>query len=303
MLEKLGAWFALSRPPFHTVGILPLVLGSVLAWKQTGSLRVGLLVWAVLGVVLIMLSTYYAGEYWDFAEDLISGQLGGSRFAGGSQVVQRGLLPRSAAQRASVVAIALALVVGLVLQFGYRTGPWTLPLGVLGIAGGFFYSTRPVRWVNRGWGELWIGLCYGWLPIATGYYLQVGQFHSLVHWMALPVGLSIFNVILLNEFPDYAADRAAGKRNLTVRLGRQTSARLYGLLSIASWIAVGLSALRGVPAQVLFWYAPVGILSAGLVLSMLRGRWRDRRTLETLCAANLVVNLGTSAAYIAALVR
>jgi 1,4-dihydroxy-2-naphthoate octaprenyltransferase len=252
----------------------------------------------VLGVVLIMLSTYYAGEYWDYEEDLLSGELGGSRFAGGSQVLQRGLLPRRAALRASVIAIGLALAVGMILQFGYHTGPWTLPLGLLGTLGGFFYSTRPVRWVGRGFGELWIAFCYGWLPIATGYYLQVGTYEPIIHWMAIPVGFSIFNVILLNEFPDYSADRAANKLNLTVRVGRSVSAVIYGLLSLGSWVAVWLSMQRGVPTRVLCWYIPVGLLSAALVRGMLRGRWRDRATLEKLCAANLMVNLGTTAAYI-----
>jgi 1,4-dihydroxy-2-naphthoate octaprenyltransferase len=260
------------------------------------------LLWAVLGVVLIMLSTYYAGEYWDYEEDQLSGETGGSRFAGGSQVLQRGQLPRRAALRASLVTVALALVVGLVIQFGYRTGPGTLPLGLLGILGGFFYSTRPIRWVARGFGELWIAFCYGWLPIATGYYLQVGTYHSLIHWMAVPVGLSIFNVILLNEFPDFHADRAADKLNLTVRVGRVASARIYSLLTVSSWVGVWLSVQHGVPGRLLYGYLPVGLLSAALAMGLLRDRWRVRAVLEMLCAANLVVNLGTTASYILAFV-
>jgi len=298
VIDRLAAWLALSRPPFHTVGALPLILGAVLARHKSGILRWDLCAWGVLGVVLIMLSTYYAGEYWDYDEDVLSGQLGGSRFAGGSQVVQRGLLPRAAARRASLITVGLALAVGLVLQFGYHTGIWTLPLGILGIVGGFFYSTRPLRWVSRGWGELWIAFCYGWLPVTTGYYLQIGEYQPLIHWMALPVGLSIFNVILLNEFPDYVADLSAGKLNLTVRLGRAASARIYSLLSIGSCLAVWLSTRRGVPTRMLYWYAPVGVLSTALVILMVHGQWRDRAMLEKLCAANLLVNVGTTAAYI-----
>jgi hypothetical protein len=43
-------------------------------------------------------------------------------------------------------------------------------------------------------------------------------------------------------------------------------------------------------------------VSLVLVILVVRGRWRDRDTLEKLCAANLVVNLGTTAAYILAFV-
>jgi 1,4-dihydroxy-2-naphthoate octaprenyltransferase len=159
-----------------------------------------------------------------------------------------------------------------------------------------------VRWVRTGVGELWIAFCYGWLPVAVGYYLQTGQVAPLVHWLAIPIGLTIFNVILLNEYPDYAADRATGKRNLTVRLGRERASGLYALASLGSWIGMGVSLGRGVPARALWVYLPVLAISLVLVVQVLRGRWQDRAALERLCAANLVVNLGTTAAYILAFV-
>ena len=302
MRDHLRAWLALSRLPFHSVGVLPFILGSVLAWRQGAAFRWDTCVWGTLGVVLVMLSTYYAGEYWDVEEDTLSHRGGASRFAGGSGVVQRGDLPHRAPLWASLISLLLAVSVGLILQFGYRTGPWTIPFGILGLLGGFFYSTRPVRWVSRGWGELWIAICYGWLPVAVGYYLQVGEITLLVHWLAVPIGLTIFNVILLNEFPDYPADLKAGKTNLTVRLGRERAAHLYVLTSLASWLTMWLSLRHGVPRQALWFYLPVLALSLALVVSIMLGRWRDRGTLELLCGANLIVNLGTTAAYILAFV-
>ena len=302
MPAKLSAWLALSRPPFHSVGVLPFILGSVLAWRLAGTFRWDICAWGIVGVVLIMLATYYAGEYWDYREDLLSGRAGHSRFAGGSQVLQRGLLPRHAPLRASLLSVLLALAVGLLLQFVYHTGSWTLPLGLLGILGGFFYSTRPLRWVGRGWGELWIAFCYGWLPVAVGYYLQVGELTPLVHWLSLPIGLTIFNVILLNEFPDYPADRATGKANLTVRLGRERAAWLYTLASVASWLCMGLAWQHGLPRRAFWPYLPVVALSLAVTVLLLGGKWRDRVTLEGLCAATLLVNLGTTAACIAAFI-
>jgi 1,4-dihydroxy-2-naphthoate octaprenyltransferase len=306
--QKLSAWFALSRPPFHSVGVLPFILGGVLAWRQGGVFRWDICIWGVLGVVLVMLATYYAGEYWDEAEDSaghamsVSGRLSLSRFAGGSRVLQRGLLPRPAALWASLVSLLLASGVGLVLQLGYRTGPWTIPLGLMGMLGGFFYSARPVRWVRTGLGELWIAFCYGWLPVAVGYYLQVGRIAPLVHWLSVPVGLTIFNVILLNEFPDYAADSATGKANLTVRLGQERASGVYVLASLGSWVAMLLSLRYGVPTRTLYFYLPILALSLALLVLVVRGRWRDRAILERLCAANLLVNLGTTGAYILAFV-
>lgn len=298
--KRLSAWFVLSRPPFHTVGVLPFALGGILAQQLEGLFRWHVFAWGTLEVILVMLASYYAGEYWDYAEDVISARLGGSRFAGGSQVVQRGLLPRRAPLWGSLISLLMALGVALVLQLAYGTGPWTMPLIVMGLIGGFFYSTRPIRWVSTGVGELWIAFCYGWLPVAVGYYLQVGTIPPLIHWLSIPIGLSIFNVILLNEFPDYAADSAAGKSNLVVRVGRERAAVLYGVISLASWSGVVLSVSRGVPKQVLWSYLPILVLSVALTTLIILGRWRDRAFLEGLCGANLAVNLGTTAAYVLA---
>ena len=300
--EKLSAWVALSRLPFHSVGVLPFILGGVLAWRLGGAFRWDVFAWGTLGVVLVMLATYYANEYWDIVEDALSARLGPSRFAGGSQVLPRGLLPRHAALWASLVSLLLAIGAALILQLGYGTGPWTIPFAILGLLGGFFYSARPLRWVSRGWGELWIAFCYGWLPVAVGYYLQVGKIAPLVHWLSIPIGLTIFNVILLNEFPDYPADSRAGKANLTVRLGRERASLLYGLISLGSWVAMLLSLGHGVPNRALWLYLPILALSLILVALVLGKRWQERAILERLCAANLVVNLGTTAAYVLAFV-
>jgi 1,4-dihydroxy-2-naphthoate octaprenyltransferase len=302
VIDAIRAWLALSRPPFHTVGILPFVLGAVLAWHDTGVAYWAIFAWGTLGVVLVMLSTYYAGEYWDHTEDSLGSSLTPSRFAGGSRVVQGGLLPRRAPGWASVVTLLLALAVALILQFVYHTGPWTLPFCALGLLGGFFYSTPPLRWVTTGIGELWIAFCYGWLPIAVGYYLQAGEIDPLVHWLAIPVGLTILNVILLNEYPDFHADSQAGKTNLVVRLGRHKASLLYTAISAASWLAMFFSVRRGVPVRTLWFYLPVLFVALMLVVQVLRGRWQDRQTLEKLCGANILVNLGTTAAYILAFV-
>ncbi len=298
-VQKLKAWLAMSRPPFHSVGVLPFALGCVLARQQTGRFRWDVALWGVAGVVLVMLATYLAGEYWDFVEDSLSA--GHSSFAGGSQVVQRGQLPRQAPLWGSIISLALALGVGLVLQAGYHTGACTILLGVVGITGGFFYSTRPLRWVSTGMGELWIAVCYGWLPVAVGYYLQTGRIVSAVHWLAIPIGLTIFNVILINEYPDWAADSLAEKRNLAVRLGRERAAWLYALATAGSWVGVLLSLRHGVPVRTLLFHVPAWIASCIAVVGVLTGRWRDHATLERLCAATLLTNLATSGAYILAL--
>ncbi len=153
---------------------------------------------------------------------------------------------------------------------------------------------------EKGFGELFIGFCYGWLPIAAAFYIQRGYIAPCIHWMALPIGLSIFNVILLNEFPEHPADATIGKTNLLVRLGKTKGMSIYVLFSILSWFCMYVSVNAGIPRKALYLYLPVMALSAGISLMMARGKYENPLLLELLCGLNIAVNLGTTVAYILA---
>ena len=295
---KLKGWIGLSRPAFHTVGVFPFILGSLLAWKIEGSFSTTIFILGVLAVVLVMLATYHSGEYFDHEEDKISKKLFNNMFAGGSGVIPSGVIAREVALWTSLITLFLAAAVGIILQFVLKTGPYTLPLGCIGGFAGFFYSTRPVRLVGRGIGEIFIGFCYGWLPVASGFYIQTGYINPIIHWIGLPIGLTIFNVILLNEFPDSIADLSVGKRNMLVRLGKKKGEILYISLSVLAWIIMFLSIAAGVPAKAIYFYLPVLILSASIVIMMLKRKHENPKFLEILCGLNIAVNLGTTLAYI-----
>ncbi len=297
---NIAGWIGLSRPPFHTVGILPFLLGTVLAWRLDKIFNVGTFALGVLGVALIMLSTYHAGEYLSHGEDERSKRFFRSRFVGGGGVIPDRMLPRPAALWTGLTAIILAAIIGLILQFGLRTGPLTLLLGCIGAVPGVLYSTRLIRLAEEGWGELFIGFCYSWLPIAAAFYLQRGYIAPCIHWMALPIGLSIFNVILLNEFPDLSTGKTVGRTNLLIRLGKAKGMALYVLVSILSWSGMYSSLSTGIPRKAFYLYLPVMALSAWISLMMARGKYENSLFLELLCGLNIAVNLGTTVAYMLA---
>ena len=287
----LKAWWRFSRIPFLFVGILPLILGFVLAWKggYRGAYQLCLL--SLIAVVLILWMTYYLGEWNDLQGDRLNHQR--NRFSGGSRVLVEGILPVWVSLLLGYMCLVTAIVIGLTLFLHHRTGPWTLPLGAVGILCGFFYSSKPFRWSYRGIGEILIGVCYGWLPIATGFYLLSGFFSQQVLLVSIPIGLSVFNVILINEFPDEAADRAVGKKNLVVRFGKEKMGDLYlGLSTLTglSFLKVmsilqpkphGLFVLSGIPLLLIGWNG----------VEIWRGNYRDPRRLEALSRNGLFVNL------------
>jgi 1,4-dihydroxy-2-naphthoate octaprenyltransferase len=294
----IKGWFMMARPPFHSVGVLPFCLGAALAWRSTGTMNWQVFLWGTLAVILIMLTTYLAGEYYDLDGDRLSGRMGRNMFSGGSQALVKDMVPRQHARIGSYISLILAGLIGLLLQFHYKTGPWTIPLGLIGMITGFFYSTEPIRFVKRGIGEILIGFSYGWLPIAASFYLQTAHLTSLVHWMSLPIGFTIFNVIFINEFPDYPADLITKKATLVVRFGKKNSSYLYSILCVGALILFPFSTKAGLHPYTLIFFLPIAALSFMTTSGMLRGRYTDRAALEKMCGITILINLLYSLSFI-----
>ncbi len=295
-MGNLKDWLRLSRPEFHTVGVFPLIMGVILGYAHTGHMAplpaIGL---ALIATILIMLATYWSGEVFDYEVDTISAKLEKNKFSGGTLVLQKGGVSRQAAWIASMIAFALAVVIGFVLVMTYEYGWELFVVGAIGGIMGFFYTVPPFQWAYRGVGEVFIGIAYGWLPVAVGYYLATKHFNwDIILLTGTPVAISIFQVILINEFPDYPADIQVNKRNLVVRLGRKKASMVYGIMALLFIASVTIPALNGHRA---FYLAlPFTLLAVANGFEVITGKWKDRNKLEQLCARTLVVNLGTTIA-------
>ncbi len=273
------------------MGLLPLILGFVLAWQWGYKGPLGLYVLSAAAVILIMWMTYYVGEWNDLEGDRINQHF--NRFSGGSRVLVKRVIPAWFSLLLGCGCLAGAILIGFYIYLRYQTDLRTLLLGGLGIFFGFFYSGKPFRWSHHGVGEILIGFCYGWLPIATGFFLFTGFFSPQIFLLSVPVGLSIFNVILINEFPDEEADRAVGKKNLVVRFGKERMGDLY----------IGLSLLTGFSFIKMMWglgHTPFWLLVLSAIpplfilwnlIQVWRGNYRHHKKLELLCRNTLFVNL------------
>jgi 1,4-dihydroxy-2-naphthoate polyprenyltransferase len=297
ILTKIEGWLGLTRSPFHTLGILPFGLGTFLAWHLDQAFNLPAFVIGFMGIVMVMISTYQAGKYFKRAVDERSKYPFRSLFSGESGTFSDLFFPRFGPLRSSFAAISLALLIGIILQFGLKTGPFTLLLGCLGTVPGFFYAAGPIHRADQGCGKMIIASFYGWLPIAAAFYIQRGYIAPCIHWMALPIGLSIFNVVLLNEFTAHASNAATGRMNLLHGLGKAKGAALYGLTSILSWFFMYVSLSAGIPRKMLYIYLPVMVMSAGISLMMAGKRYENPLVLEILCGLNIAVHFGTVASY------
>jgi 1,4-dihydroxy-2-naphthoate polyprenyltransferase len=118
-----------------------------------------------------------------------------------------------------------------------------------------------------------------------------------VHLMSLPIALSVFNVILINEFPDYPADLMEGKKTMTVRFGKKTASYVYAAACLGGVALYPLSLLAGLSPYTILLYLPIIALSIMVTTGMLMQRYKDRAALEKMCGITIVINWLYAAAF------
>lgn len=284
----LLSWLTLFRLGATARGVLPFLLGAVIAWSQGSDINWTVLVISTIAVICIMLMTFLVNEYYDFETDLLNKEF--HKLSGGSRVLPMGLLPRRQSIIAAYGFLTIAVIIGLLLHFYYKTGPLTIPLGALAILIGYFYTAKPFQWSYHGLGEIAIWFSCGWLANMTGYYLQTGHLDMVTTLISFPGATSVFLVILINEIPDINSDRLSGKNNLAVRLGREKTMILYIVLLILSFLNIlviipfGAPAITGVLSLVLL---PFIILN---IMTIKRQGFSDAKTQEGLSLKTMLID-------------
>ena len=239
--SRIRSWIDLQELPKHLANILPFLLGTAVAYWESGQIDWTVFAVALLALFLLTDGTYVSNEYFDYENDRLNEtRIGGPdavgvTTTGGTRVLVKGLIPRRHALIFAVVAFLLAIPVGLYLQVRLGTGPLTIPLGLLGLFIGWFYTAPPIRACYRGFGELFLALGQG-IVIFGAYYVQNG-FSWLPLLVSLPWFIALPALKIIREFPDFEADQATGKRGLTLRLGRERSAVVYDVLLLLAVLA------------------------------------------------------------------
>jgi 1,4-dihydroxy-2-naphthoate polyprenyltransferase len=200
-------------------------------------------------------------------------------------------LDRKSWRRLAYASLTVAGVLGLLLQWVWHTGDFTIPLGALGIFCGYFIFAPPLAWHRRGLGEFWGGLCFGLLPVLTAYYLQAGHLISEIPLYGVPLSLAAFNFLLLLGFPRPGQD--AARLSLAARLGPVGAGLLYTIINIL--VIVGLLICLFFPAASNFGQSWLWAL---IVLALINQELVKRRAyyqaarIQLLCFSTLALHLG-----------
>lgn len=204
-------------------------LGACAA-AATDSLHIGWLAVTVVGIFAIEIAKNASGEIfdWNSGNDQAVKEEDRSPFSGGKRVLIDNLLTKGQTAGIALVCYLLGSLAGLSIVLWREPG--VLWLGIMGVALAFFYHAPPFKFSYRGLGELVVAATYGPIIGIGTYLVQRGTISAEVILASILLGILIGAFLLINEFPDYHADKTAGKRTIVVRLGKKTASRVFAVI-------------------------------------------------------------------------
>jgi 1,4-dihydroxy-2-naphthoate octaprenyltransferase len=233
-MNRIVLWTQALRAPFFTASAMSVVVGSAAAWWAGAEVSWPLFAVTVIGVVALHAGANLTNDYYDH----VSGNDAANRFygpfSGGSRFIQDAVMPPRQYLRGAYIAFGVAIACGCAVYI--EVGGWkVIALGLAGLFGGYLYTAPSLKFAYRGLGEIIVGLVFGPLATMGSYAVQAGAIGPKAFWSGVPVGLLVGLILIVNEVPDYEADKAAGKKTLVVRLGRSAGAGLAGVLYGATY--------------------------------------------------------------------
>jgi 1,4-dihydroxy-2-naphthoate octaprenyltransferase len=231
--SRIAAWIHACRIPTLSAAIVPVLVGTVLAWRH-GHLEPVTAFAALVGAVAIQIGTNLANDLYDYGKGADS-----PARIGPPRVLARGWLTPDDVRTGMVVAFGLATSAGTYLV---AVAGWPiLVVGLGSIAAGILYTAGPLALAYMGLGDVFVFLFFGLVAVLGTYYAQARMLDPEAWIAAIPVGTLATAILVVNNLRDIDTDRAAGKLTLAVRVGRRaTRVEFAALLGAAFIVPIAL---------------------------------------------------------------
>ena len=230
-MASLKPYLGIARAPFLILSIT-LVASGAAAAAYDGAFSWSRTLLALVGLVALHISANALNE----ASDMRTGidlHTRPTPFSGGSGTLPSGALSERTARIFALSFAAIGAACGI--WFLFQVGWVLVPILVIGAVCVLGYSEFLTR---IGVGEIAAGIGLGAGPVIGTALVQNGELGSAATAAAVPALLMTFNLLLLNEFPDEAADRLGGRRHLVINFGRVSAARIYAAAALATPLSI-----------------------------------------------------------------
>lgn len=255
----LATVFQASRPKFLLLGPLCVLLGISMAFHQQSVINVGNATVCLLLAVFSHISVNLLNEYHDAKTGLDDNTIR-TPFSGGSGALQIQPSASKAVIVAAWTSVFISVLLGIYLALNISL--WLVAWGIMGMILVLAYTP----WINR---SPWLcliapGLGFGLIMVLGSYVVLVEHIEWQNILIALPVFGLINNLLLLNQFPDAAADSKVGRKHFVICYGYARAAQAY--LAFVGFIYVAIALLLAFEILPLLSAVALGGAAVGLII-------------------------------------
>ena len=228
-------WMAAIKFPMYSVAIVPIAIGTAVAYRNTGTINWSIFLTFLLSAILILIWENLCNDVFDSET--------------GIDVNKAHSVVNLTGKKNLIFAIAnICLIFGIsgVLAISWLQQDIVVVSAIaLCCILGYIYQGPPFRLGYQGWGEVLCFFAFGPLGVSAAYYSQTKSwsFGSLI--ASVIVGIITSLILFCSHFNQVAEDTAAGKRSPVVRLGTKRAAQLLpwicGVLYANIIVAIALN--------------------------------------------------------------
>jgi 1,4-dihydroxy-2-naphthoate polyprenyltransferase len=254
-----GDWVGAARLRTLPLAVTPVLVGTGAARIVDPAFHWVLALACLVVAVSLQIGVNYANDYSDGIRGTDDHRVGPARLTASRKAKPRTVLI------VALVFFAISAAAGIAIVI--RTQQWwMLAVGAVCILAAWFYTGGKRPYGYYGLGELFVFVFFGLVATLGTTWVQVQTLPQEAWFGAVGTGLLACAVLLANNLRDIPQDRAAGKRTLSVLIGRRATQVLFTLFVLLpfaivcflaifypiAWIGL-LALLAGLPAIVIVW--------------------------------------------------
>ena len=228
-------WLAAIKPPMYSVAIIPIWVGTAVAFAETRIINTAIFSTFLLSAIWIV-------AWLNLSNDVFDSETGIDENKAHSLVNLTG-------NKALIFWLSnlflAAGILGIIAIAWWQRDLTVIALVLLCCALGYSYQGPPFRLGYQGLGEIICFVTFGPMAVAAAYYSQAQTWSPNCLAASTIVGIVTSVILFCSHFHQVKDDVAAGKRSPIVRLGTKRGAQLLPWLCGSIYAFTSLFVLLG----------------------------------------------------------
>ncbi|MDO5581794.1 MAG: 1,4-dihydroxy-2-naphthoate octaprenyltransferase [Planctomycetia bacterium] len=247
--QRFYYWFLAARPKTLAAGAIPVLIGSVCAYRSGHFLFLPAF-FCLMFALFSQIAANFFNDYYDFKKGTDDAhRIGPQRAVASGWIAPRHLF------LGAVISLGIGSLFGLGL---IPYGGWHLiAVGVISAVFCYLYTAGPCPLAYIGLGDLLVVVFFGFIPVCFTDYVQSRHFDFGLLPIAIATGLIIDNILIANNYRDRENDRVHKKYTTVVLFGKTFGSVFYLMNGVIGVLLTILYFQWNVPISTGFRFLPL----------------------------------------------